>query len=366
MAYVEKRGPRKYRARYRGPDGRERSRTFETRRDAERFLVSIEHAKSIGGYVDPSAGRRLFGDYARAFARSQVSRPTTAERFEIDLRVHMLPTFEHRQLASIRPSEVQAWVRALSETLAPATVEVAYKHLSAVFKAAVTDGLLAVLPCRGVKLPRKQRKLIEPLSAETVYALAEAAPNHLRAFVMIGAGAGLRPGEILGLGVEHVDTLRRLIRVERQLITVSGKPPQYAPPKTEASVRTVPVPQFVIDEVAAHLARFPAIDGRVFSNRSGNPWGRSGFGTSWRSLVAHTDTPSKTRAHDLRHFYASALIRHGESVKTVQARLGHASALETLNTYAHLWPDSDDRTRDAIDAALSDNSRPARGLTATP
>ena len=51
------------------------------------------------------------------------------------------------------------------------------------------------------------------------------------------------------------------------------------------------------------------------------------------------------RFHELRHYYASLLIRHGESVKTVQARLGHASASETLDTYSHLWPDNDERTR---------------------
>lgn len=56
--------------------------------------------------------------------------------------------------------------------------------------------------------------------------------------------------------------------------------------------------------------------------------------------------------HELRHYYASLLIRYGESVKTVQVRLGHKSAEETLNTYSHLWPDSDDRSRDAVDATL--------------
>jgi hypothetical protein len=56
--------------------------------------------------------------------------------------------------------------------------------------------------------------------------------------------------------------------------------------------------------------------------------------------------------HSLRHYYASLLIRHGESIKTVQARLGHATAAETLDTYSHLWPDSDDRTREAIDSVL--------------
>lgn len=46
------------------------------------------------------------------------------------------------------------------------------------------------------------------------------------------------------------------------------------------------------------------------------------------------------------------LIRHGESVTTVRARLGHATAAETLDTYSHLWPDSEDRTRAAVDDVL--------------
>jgi integrase len=54
----------------------------------------------------------------------------------------------------------------------------------------------------------------------------------------------------------------------------------------------------------------------------------------------------------LRHYYASLLIRHGEPVKTVQARLGHSTAAQTLDVYSHLWPDSDDPTSDAVDAAL--------------
>ena len=68
--------------------------------------------------------------------------------------------------------------------------------------------------------------------------------------------------------------------------------------------------------------------------------------------------------HALRHFYASLLIQHGESVKTVQARLGHASAVETLNTYSHLWPDSEDRTRSAVDSVFSGQAGSLAGQTA--
>ena len=62
--------------------------------------------------------------------------------------------------------------------------------------------------------------------------------------------------------------------------------------------------------------------------------------------------PKGTRIHELRHFYASLLIRYGESVKVVQERLGHASAAETIDTSSHLSPDSEDRTRAAVDAVL--------------
>lgn len=56
--------------------------------------------------------------------------------------------------------------------------------------------------------------------------------------------------------------------------------------------------------------------------------------------------------HDLRHFYASALIAGGASVKQVQMVLGHASAVITLRIYAHLWPGEEDRTRSVMDAVL--------------
>lgn len=84
----------------------------------------------------------------------------------------------------------------------------------------------------------------------------------------------------------------------------------------------------------------------------GKPITRQAFGHLWRPVAKASVLPAGTGLHLLQHYYAALLIRHGESVKTVQARLGHASATETLDTYAHLWPDSDDRTREAINSVL--------------
>ena len=96
-----------------------------------------------------------------------------------------------------------------------------------------------------------------------------------------------------------------------------------------------------------------------------NEWGHQlapwALERAFRAARARVEgLPAGFRFHDLRHYFASLLIAHGSDVKVVQARLRHASAKTTLDTYGHLWPDSDDSTRDAIDivmAAREDNLR---------
>jgi integrase len=143
------------------------------------------------------------------------------------------------------------------------------------------------------------------------------------------------------------------VTVDRQLVLLPGAGPQLGPPKTTASYRTIPLPQVVVDALAAHVKQFPVgAEGFVFTNEVGAPIRRTWFSAIWRPVVADAKAPEGTGFHALGHYYASLLIRHGESVKVVQARLGHASASETLDTYSHLWPDSEDRTRAAVDEVL--------------
>jgi integrase len=122
-----------------------------------------------------------------------------------------------------------------------------------------------------------------------------------------------------------------------------------------------------------HLSAFPAVEveildttvkpaprwrsaSLVFINDADQPIRRTRFSTSWRPAAKAAGLGAEVTFHDLRHYYASLLIQHGESVKVVQRRLGHKSAVETLDTYSHLWPDSEDRTREAVDQVLG---RPA-------
>lgn len=330
-------------------DGQQRSRTFDRYRDALAHKATTEHQLATGTYIAPT--KQTFGDYARSWQAMQVHRATTAAQVDSHLRRHVLPVLEHRPLAQIRRSEVQALVKGLSTKLEPATVEVVYRYLSTILKAAVADQLIPANPCTGTKLPKKERRLVEPLATEVVQALMAEVPPRYRALVVLAASTGLRQGECFGLTVDRIDFLRRSVRVDRQLVMLTGEP-ALCPPKTAASVRTVPLPEIALVALSEHLRAYPAgPEGLVSTNEKGQAIRRNRFAEMWRR--ATREVAPGVHFHDLRHYYASLLIRAGESVKVVQSRLGHASASETLDTYSHLWPDSDDRTRAAVDAILT-------------
>jgi integrase len=151
--------------------------------------------------------------------------------------------------------------------------------------------------------------------------------------------------------------------VDRQLVQRRVTGPEFGPLKTKASYRTVPLPAVVVQALNDHIATYHIAEDGLLFTMFGKPIRRSSFGHLFRpvALAAGLSANTGTGMHALRHYYASLLIRYGESVKTVQARLGHASAAETLDTYSHMWPDAEDRTRDAIDEVLNKAEGERRG-----
>jgi integrase len=351
VSSIAKRPGGRWRARYRDSAGKEHARHFDRKIDAQRWLDEVTAAVLTGQYVDPRAGRVTFSAYAREWQARQVHRRNTQLAVSSALRMHLLPAFGHRPLSSIRKGDVQALVQQLSTTMTPSSVATVYQYMRSIMAAAVEDRLIATSPCVRIQLPKRESRHVQPLATETVRALTLEMPERSQAMVTLMAGTGLRPGEAAGLTVDRIDFLRRTVRVDRQLLQT--RPPSFGPPKTKASYRTVPLPQVVTDALAAHLARFPAGEyGLVFCQRDGRALNRDKVVIDFRAAVAKVGAPQGTHLHELRHYYASLLIRHGASVKVVQARLGHASAKETLDTYAHLWPDSEDMTRAAVDDVL--------------
>ncbi|MEQ6901775.1 tyrosine-type recombinase/integrase [Nocardioides sp. YIM 152588] len=364
MASIQKRPDGRWRTRYRDPVGKEFSRHFTRKVGAQRWLDETTAAIVTGQYVDPNAGRMLFRQYAEGWRAAQVHRPTSEAHVETTLRRHVYPYFGDKPIASILPSEIQAWVKRLAaepvtakgKPLSPASVGVAHGIVSTIFRSAVRDRRIVANPCEGTRLPRAERRRVMPLTTAQVEALREAVPPEFRSLVVLAAGTGMRQGEIFGLTRDRLRLLgaNPVVVVDRQLLTRIRAGTEFGPLKTRASYRTIPLPAVVVAALNDHIPRYDVAEDGLMFTLCGQPITRQAFGHVWRGparsvgLNIHTGTGM----HALRHYYASLLIRYGESVKTVQARLGHASAAETLDTYSHLWPDSEERTREAIDSVL--------------
>lgn len=345
---------KRWRARYVDDENREHSRRFDRKVDAQSWLDTITASQVTGSYIDPVKGKVTFGSYYREWSTRQVWVPGTVRA--MNLAANSV-TFSGVALADLRPSHVETWVRVMLDSgLQASTIRTRFNNVRAVLRAAIRDRMLAHDLAEAVTLPRVRRAeaAMTIPTAEQVGALMEHAEDDFRAFVALCAFAGLRLGEAAALQVGDVDFLRRELRVQRQVQRVNGHAVEIRAPKY-GSERAIPAPDGLLEVVAQHIAHWrPGTDPArwLFPGTGVHPWHQNSVGYRWRKAREGAGLPA-LRMHDLRHFYASGLIAAGCDVVTVQKALGHHSATVTLNTYSHLWPDANDRTRKAADALFA-------------
>jgi integrase len=338
---VQGRGRPRWRARYRDPAGRERSKSFARKVDAERFLVGMEDAKLRGAYVDPQLGRVGFGEWAERWFRTTADlKPSSRRTYRKLLNNQILPAFERATLAGIDTLAVREWVAGLVEQgLSASRVRNAHQVLSQVLAAGVEGGRIARNPAAGVRLPRIVHREMHFLTARQVEDLAAAIDPRYGLLVRFAAYTGLRAGELAALRVRHLNLLRGGCEVAESVTDVDGRL-AWGPTKTYAR-RTVHLPRFLCEQVGGYLADRPhGRDDLVFTAPQGGPLREQKFTDRFfKPAAAKAGLPHGLRFHDLRHTCASLLIARGASVKAVQAQLGHASATVTLDRYGHLFPD---------------------------
>ncbi|MGH2659347.1 MAG: tyrosine-type recombinase/integrase, partial [Actinomycetota bacterium] len=209
-----------------------------------------------------------------------------------------------------------------------------------------------------VRLPRARRREIHFLSAAEVTALAEATVSPYDTLIYLLAYGGLRWGEAAALRRSRCHLTRSRIEVSESLAEVAGRL-YFGPTKTYRR-RTVVLPGFLREMLAAHLARHVerTPEALVFTDSVGGPLRNANFRQRmWQPAVAAACLPEGLRIHDLRHTCAALLIARGAHPKAIQAHLGHSSIQVTLDIYGHLFPDEMDRLAEQLDAAHVASSR---------
>ncbi len=349
---IAKRANGKWRARYRDESGKETSRHFDRKIDAQQWLAQVTSAVVTGTYADPKAGRITFAAFFGEWSARQVWAPGTV--LAMSLAARSVP-FAGKPMKQVRRSEVETWIKQMDAAgLAHGTIKTRYVNVRSVFRAAVKDRVIGSDPTDGVRLPRGRRAdaAMSIPTPEEVGQLMAVADDRFQPFIALGAFAGLRLGEAAGVQLGDVDFLRKTLKVSRQVQRVNGGSIDVRPPKY-GSERVAYLAGSLVNVLAEHIANHGTTGKArwLFAGEADDPPHQNTVGYWWRKTLGDAGLTG-IKLHDLRRFYASGLIAAGCDVVTVQRSLGHAKATTTLNTYAHLWPTAEDRTRKAAESIM--------------
>ncbi len=343
-------GKRWYDACLRDPSGKEYSRRFTTKKGAEAYEAAEKTARAHGIWVDPRLAATPFSVVAEKWlAADGAKQRSSRARDRSILDNHVLPPLGKQAVGSVTRADVQLLVKTWAKTHKPSSVGRMFSCMRAVFSYAVASDYIARNPCRrDIPLPRVDLVERPELDEDQLDDLAEKLGPDQAVMMWVGAVLGLRWGECAGLTVGAVDVLAARLSVKAQLDRVDG----LSQPKSRAGRRTMAVPAWLTEELAALMARRGLTaadpDALLFVSADGSSLHYSNWRRrTWLPAVKAAGLPGVV-FHDLRSLATTALIDAGVDMKTTQVRMGHSSPQVTLGIYARATRRADKAAADRV------------------
>jgi integrase len=331
-------------------EGKRRYVYGKTQKEAREKLRRAQQEHKQGTLVDPS--KLTVKDYLKHWM--QVHGPslklTTDTNYRAQLEHHIIATLGAIGLQKLTPDHIQkCYAGLLEEGLQASTIH----FIHTIFKAALADavewGKIARNPCSKVKLPRKEKRDIMPLTQEQAQTLLQVARGHwLEGVITLALATGMREGELLALHWQDIDFERGVLQVRRTHSYIPAKGHYESEPKTASSKRSLILAPFALEALkvqrtaqkAARMHAGPATwqeKGLVFCNAQGDYLWVATLHRAFKRLLQLAGLPD-IRFHDLRHTAAVALIMKGVHAKVIQEILGHSSIKITMDIYGHVFP----------------------------
>ncbi|MCK2035675.1 tyrosine-type recombinase/integrase [Microbacterium sp. SSW1-49] len=338
---------------------REKSKSFKKKADADRHQTFIEHSLRSDTYLSPEVAALTVADAAEAWMKSKKRiKPAARRKYRDDLDNYALPRWGHLPLSAVKRPDIEAWIsdladgtaprradaKAFSGVLSPASIDGIFTVLNASFRYAVREGWIRQNPATGVETPKAKTEPVIFLTHPELEALIDGTrqAGNLSDAVMVAVmgNIGLRPGEAVALDVADVDIPAKRIYVSKTVTLDDDRRHVIGDsPKTAAGIRAVPIPPHLLDDLNA-LTEGRDDGDPLFTSPRGDRLNLYNWrARNWTKAKQAAGAPAGLTPKGLRHTAASLAIAAGADVLVVQRMLGHASATETLNTYAKLWPD---------------------------
>lgn len=369
----------KWRGRFRDLNGRTRSKTFDRKFDAERFVARTTTDMARGDWVDPRSTRIRFDALADTWWATTVKlAPTTRRGYWQLLENHVRPHFGTRVQGSIDWAEVERFVaEKLAEGHNPKRVRDMVSVVSSIMKGAVRAGLRRDNPAADHSIPVRRAKVGRGavLTMTEVHQLVDHTRDPYKPAVWMLALLGLRPAELCGLRVGAVDFARSTVHITETLNVVhrygdAKRTLVEGPTKSTAGDRVLPMPAWLRDDLAAMLTQrdesewaqstplFRAVKGR---GRLEVPMLRDHV---IRPALRAAGLPESFRTYDLRHTHASLLIEQGANPLEVAQRMGHTDASITLRVYGHVFEGAQARLTAKLDELRASTAAPTAEIVA--
>jgi integrase len=369
----------RYKVRYYDDAKRERNKSFPDKQlaKAQEFLTKMQNDVLEGTYIDPTRGEIHFKTFAIQVLKGRSRDESTADNFERMLTNHLYPFLGEKSLNRIGIDVVRDWIGwmdAKKPSLADSYIRQIFDLLSSILDAAVRDERIRKNPCldQSITRPAKGTGKVSPWPEERMRKVEEGLEKRYRISIPLGAGLGLRQGEIFAFSMDNVDRKRMIYRCTRQMVIIKGVR-KFRLPKGHKE-REIPLGAGVLERLDAYAEEFPPVaitlpwaerDGRetetinvLMTNAKGDLYTRTAFNSVvWipafaRAGLVHGHN-REDGMHALRHLFASHMLAQGVSIKELAAFLGHADEAFTLRTYVHLLRNSFERARLAIDAMFN-------------
>lgn len=346
------------------PGGKERSKTFDLKRDAQTWLAEQRADRARGSWVDPRLGRQLFDEFAGEWAEAQDTWKATTQRDWPRIRKRLAARIGDVPLGAIDQMELKRLRGDLAKTYAPNTVTLTMAYAGMILRAAYVSRRIGHDPTAGLRDVKRRadeaRGAVGPEQVPTraeALAILSATPPPFRAAVALGL-TGLRVGEVLGMTADRLELDQRRVTVDRQMQQLDGRCVLMTP-KAEKT-RVITVPGLVAVELRRHL-RDQQSDGILFRGRRGAPMLRRDqfYAGAWKPALRGAGLPvDRFKFHACRHWCASTLLAEGAPLTAVAGHLG--DTVETVSrTYAHWLRDDRDVPADVLDRVLAPAKDPA-------
>ena len=342
---------------------------FKRKRDAEASARKLEIEPDENRFIKGSS--EIFSSFVNDWFTNHFQKrvkQTTAAAIQYIIQKHILREnpFAHKEISKITTADIDAFYNLkLKEKCSTSYIRKMHQVLNQAFQQAVRWKMISVNPVTEADTPLVRKAKISIWSKENIQAFLDKCKDerHYMTF-LLAIYTGMRKGEILGLSWNNIDFEKSLIQVNQSLAYIPKQGYVITTPKTNNSIRYVPIPKFIIDELHVHrnkqkewkelIADQYENSDLVICTHTGAKQDPRNVNRVMKRIIKSAHVPD-IPFHGIRHTHASILFSEGVDIVRTSLRLGHSNPKTTLGIYAHLLPNSDHDVADIFHNAMQDN-----------